>query len=121
MSAIKRNMTRPEFCKRILTGCDDQHDITEDDLRRMAESGYVLPYCAYTVMMGVDLSASDILNIHDDSETIAIKLSSKSLAKEIKARFNKDHVKLGYTEYIIRVKADGSYIFIDAIECSCNQ
>ena len=113
-------MTRPEFCKRILTGCDDHHEITEDDLQHMAESGYVLPYCAYTVLMGVDICASDVVNIHDDSETIAVKLSSKSLAKEIKARFNKDHVKMGYKEYVIRVKTEGSYIFIDAIECSSN-
>lgn len=114
MKEFKLNMTRPEFMKRILTKCDRNHQITESDFEAMASAGYTPQYCCYTVLMEANLHPDDILQIHDDSETVVVKLTSKQLAKRVKELFHKERLRLGNDVYKIKVKLDGTYIFVSA-------
>ena len=114
MKEFKLNMTRPEFMKRILNKCDESHVLTESDFEAMASVEYSPQYCCYSVLMEANLHPEDVLQIHDDSETIVVKLSSKQLAKEIKEKFHKETIRIGYHNYRIKVKTEGSYIFVSA-------
>lgn len=114
MKEYKLHMTRPEYMKQILTQCNSAHRITEEDLVEMLEKGYLNQYCSYTVLMNADLEPSDILQVHDDAETVVVKLKSKSLAKTIKEQFHREIMELGHCNYCIKVKVDGQYVFISA-------
>ena len=112
MKAYKLNMTRPEFMNRLLTHCDDSYVITEDDLKNAVGTSGDIQYCAYTVLMEFNLGRDEILFINKDEESVVVKLPSKSLAKEIKAAWNKELMRIGLMMYRVKVKADGPYVII---------
>ena len=100
MKEHKLNMTRPEFMRRILTKGDRNHEITEADFEAMVSAGYTPQYCCYTVLMEADLHPEDILQVHDDSESIVVKLATKQQAKLVKEKFNKETIRLGDDVYL---------------------
>lgn len=112
MKEFKLNMTRPEFLKRILTNCDNDHSITEDDLTQLMHRGEPLPYCSYSALMEADIEPDDITYINIDDESVVVKLSSKQLAKRIKETCNKEMMRVGITYYKVKVKQDGTYVII---------
>lgn len=112
MKEYKLNMTRPEFMKHILTKGDRNHEITEADFEAMVSSGYTPQYCCYTVLMESDLRPEDILQVHDDSESIVVKLSTKQQAKMVKEKFHKELIQLGDMVYRVKVKVDKSFVFV---------
>lgn len=112
MKEYKLNMTRPEFMRRILTKGDRNHEITEADFEAMASAGYTPQYCCYTVLMGADLHPEDVLQVHDDSESIVVKLADKQLAKQVKEKFNKETIRLGDDVYRVKVKVDKTLVFV---------
>lgn len=114
MKEFKLNMTRPEFLKRILTNCDNDHSINESDLTRLLDKGHPLPYCCYSAIMEANIEPEDITYINIDEESVVVKLSSKSIAKHIKETCNKEMIRLGMVFYKIKVKLDGSYIIVTA-------
>lgn len=112
MKEHKLNMTRPEFMKRILTKGRRTHEITEEDFETMASVEYAPQYCCYTALMECNLRPEDILQIHDDSESIVVKLASKQQAKAVKEKFNKEHIQLGDKVYRVKVKVDKAFVFV---------
>lgn len=115
MKTYKLNMTRPEFLNKILTDCDDDHVITDKDIKKIMGSHTPIHYCAYTCMMNANIDASDIVAVNEDEESIAVKLTSKELVKTVVEKCNKEIVRTGSTAYKVRVKADKTY-FIVSIE-----
>ena len=115
MKEFKLNMTRPEFLKRILTNCDNDHSINESDLTRLLDKGHPLPYCCYSAIMEANIEPEDITYINIDEESVVVKLSSKSLAKKVKETCNKETMRLGLTIYKLKVKYDGPYITVTPI------
>jgi hypothetical protein len=114
MREYKLNMTRPEFMRRIITQCDDSHYITEDDLRRYLDMSDHLQYCCYSALMEADINPDDVKYVNIDDESVVVKLSSKSLAKEVKEKSNKEIIRFGMIFYKIKIKVDGPYIIVTA-------
>lgn len=111
MKEFKMNMTRPEFLKKFLTKAGNQ-GITEDDLSKIVPENSNLVYAMYCVLLESDLERSDITQVHCDGETVVVKLTSKSLAKSVREKWNKEHIRLGIYEYKIKVRVDNCYIFV---------
>lgn len=105
-------MTRPEFMNRLLTHCDDSYSITEEDLKNAVGTSGDIQYCAYTVLMEFNLKREEILYVSKDEESVVVKLPSKNMAKEIKAAWNKELMRIGLMMYRVKVKTDGSYVII---------
>lgn len=109
----KLNLTRPEFLRKILTEGDDHRDIRESDLIQLMNRGNALPYCSYTAIMELDMKPSDMVYIGIDEEgTVAMKLSSKELAKRVKQQTNKEIISMGIHRYKMHVKISGAYVFV---------
>jgi len=62
--------------------------------------------------MEFNLGRDEILFINKDEESVVVKLPNKSLAKEIKAAWNKELMRIGLMMYRVKVKADGPYVII---------
>ena len=95
MKKYKMNMTRPEFLMKFLTGADDSHQITEDDLEHIIPGGSRVIYACYSCILESDLDRSQIVYVNFDGKHVMIKLTSKQLAKSVKDACNKDTIRLG--------------------------
>lgn len=116
MKEYKLNITRPEFLKRFLLGSDDSHDITEEDLEREILRHGKLIYVCYSCIMESDLENTKIKFVSCDDDSCVVQLESKALAKQVKEECNKDIIRIGSTLYKVKVKVEGSYIFVSLDE-----
>ena len=116
MKKYKMNMTRPEFLMKFLTGADDNHQITVDDLENIIPGGSRVIYVCYSCIIESDLDRSQITYVNYDGENVMIKLSSKQLAKDVKELCNKDTIRLGTSMYKIHIKQDGAYLYVSIEE-----
>lgn len=116
MKKYKMNMTRPEFLMKFLTGADDNHQITVDDLENIIPGGSRVIYACYSCIIESDLDRSQITYVNYDGENVMIKLSSKQLAKDVKELCNKDTIRLGTSMYKIHIKQDGAYLYVSIEE-----
>lgn len=116
MKKYKMNMTRPEFLMKFLTGADDNHQITVDDLENIIPGGSRVIYACYSCIIESDLDRSQITYVNYDGKNVMIKLSSKQLAKDVKDQCNKDTIRLGTSMYKIHIKQDGAYLYVSIEE-----
>ena len=116
MKKYKLNMTRPEFLMKFLTGADDSHQITEDDLEHIIPGGSRVIYACYSCILESDLDRSQIVYVNFDGKHVMIKLTSKQLAKSVKDACNKDTIRLGTVTYKIHVKQEGAYLYVSVEE-----
>ena len=113
----KLKLTRPEFLRKILTEGDDHRDIREADLIQLMNQGNALPYCSYTAIMELDMDPADMIYIGIDEEgTVAMKLSSKELARRVKQQKHKEIISMGIHRYRMHVKTSGAYVFVTVEE-----
>ena len=89
-----------------------KYNITEEDLKNAVGTSGDIQYCAYTVLMEFNLKREEILYVSKDEESVVVKLPSKNMAKEIKAAWNKELMRIGLMMYRVKVKTDGSYVII---------
>ena len=113
MKDHKLNMTRPEFLKKFLTDSDDISSITNEDIARILPGSEKVMYCAYTVLRDHDLPKHSIQYVNFDGDSIAMRLESKQLAKQIKDEWN-DHtlVRIGAMFYSVNIKIDKTYLIV---------
>lgn len=116
MKKYKMNMTRPEFLMKFLTGADDNHQITVDDLENIIPGGSRVIYACYSCIIESDLDRSQITYVNYDGKNVMLKLSSKQLAKDVKDLCNKDTIRLGTSMYKIHIKQDGAYLYVSIEE-----
>ena len=116
MKKYKLNMTRPEFLMKFLTGADDNHQITVDDLENIIPGGSRVIYACYSCIIESDLDRSQITYVNYDGKNVMLKLSSKQLAKDVKELCNKDTIRLGTSMYKIHIKQDGAYLYVSIEE-----
>jgi hypothetical protein len=64
--------------------------------------------------MEADINPDDVKYVNIDDESVVVKLSSKSLAKEVKEKSNKEIIRFGMIFYKIKIKVDGPYIIVTA-------
>lgn len=116
MKEYKLNITRPEFLKRFLLGSDDDHIITEEDMEREVLRHGKLIYACYSCIMEADLENTQIRFVSCDDDSCVVQMESKSMAKEVKECCNKETLRIGSTYYKLKVKVEGSYIFVSMEE-----
>lgn len=114
MKRHKLNMTRPEFLLKFLTRSEDPSKLTEEDMEKVLPGQSKLIYVSYTAIIESDLDKSKIKAVNCDGETVALQLTSKALAKEVKEECNKEEIRFGCGIYKIKVKVDGANVFVSA-------
>lgn len=114
MKPHKLNMTRPEFLLKFLTRSEDPSKLTEENMEKVIPGQSRLIYVSYTAIIESNLDRSQIKAVNSDGETIALQLTSKSLAKQVKEECHKEEIRFGVGIYKIKVKVDGVNVFVSA-------
>lgn len=110
MKNHKVNLTRPEFMDVFLDG------YTMETMDPVIPDQCNLIYTIYSVLLESDLKRSDIKQVSCDGETVVVKLSSKSMVKEVVSKFHKEIIRFGVKYYKIHIKTDRCYLYVDLAE-----
>lgn len=102
----KMDMSRPEFLDLFI------EEYTETEIGKVIPSQSNLIYTMYTVILESDLARSNIESVSYDEETVVVKFKNKSTAKEVRDRYKKETIRLGYDIYQIDIKVDKAYLYI---------
>ena len=106
--AHKLDITRPTFLLHLMGGEYDQ--ISTESMRRPLCDSTILSYCAYTVLMEVDLREDMIDKVSEDGESVAIRFKKFVDVKDIAARCNKETIRYGSRMYRVHTKVRDRYI-----------
>ena len=108
----KMNMTRPEFLDLFI----DEYN--EACIGKIIPDQSNLIYAMYTVLLESDLMKSNIEQVDYDDNTIVVKMSHKTIAKEVKENYHGETIRFGYDTYNLHVKVDKVYVYVtlDKIE-----
>lgn len=100
------DMSRPEFLDLFI------EEYTETEIGKVIPSQTNLIYTMYTVILESDLARSNIESVSYDEETVVVKFKNKSTAKEVRDKYKKETIRLGYDIYQIDIKVDKAYMYI---------
>lgn len=105
----KLNVTRPEFLLRMMSDGDVDR-LDDDNMKKALYDTSTLSYVVYTVLMEANLKQSDIYEVTNDGESIAVRLESKGIAKKTAEICNKEQVRFGHHMYKVHVKVRDKYL-----------
>ena len=114
MRMHKLDLTRPELL--VLIMGKDPSELTMVDMKRVLHDTNALCYAVYTVLMEADIKKKDIIAAYNDSESVALTLKSKSLAKEIKEKCHKEIVRYGSRFYRVYLKTRDQHLIAEVEE-----
>lgn len=110
MKKYKVNLTRPEFMDVFLD------NYTMETMDPIIPDQCNLIYTIYSVLLESNLKRSDIKQVSCDGETVVVKLSSKTMVKDVVSKFHKEIIRFGVKYYKIHMKTDRCYLYVDLIE-----
>lgn len=105
----KLDMTRPEFDLQSMSK-GDVSQLNEDNMFGPLCDGSILSYVVFTVLMEANLKKSEVYEVSNDGEAIAVQLSSKSRAKEVAEKCRKEEVRFGRCIYQTNIKVRDEYL-----------
>ena len=117
MKKYKVNLTRPEFMNVFLD------NYTMETMDPIIPDQCNLIYTIYSVLLESNLKRSDIKQVSCDGETVVVKLSSKTMVKDVVSKFHKEIIRFGVKYYVFLCGSESEAHYVDCgqVEGLCSR